>query len=55
MFDNSSLPSERNHNDLSLNHLRDNLSSLTHRVGEIESILSRKVSPNRNRWIDLNV
>jgi hypothetical protein len=54
MFDNSSFPSDRNSGDFSLNQVRDGLASLTHRVGEIESLLSRKVFFVLHRWIDLS-
>ena len=33
MFDKSLEPSDRNNADLSLNHVRDGIASLTHRVG----------------------
>ena len=44
MFDSTPIPSDRNSSDLSLNQLRDGLASLNHRVGEIESLFSKKVS-----------
>ena len=43
MFDKSALPSERTAGEQTLNQLRDGLSSLTYRMGEIESLLSKKV------------
>lgn len=43
MFDNSPILSERLSSDLTINQLRDGLSSITHRVTEIEALLSRKV------------
>jgi hypothetical protein len=49
MFDIAPTPSDRSSPDLSLNQLRDGLASLTHRVGEIESLLSRKVEPSLRR------
>jgi hypothetical protein len=43
MFDQSSLPSERTKQEQNLNQIRDGLVSLTHRMGEIEALLSKKV------------
>ena len=51
MFDNSLEPSDRNNADISLNQVRDGLASLTHRVGEIEILLNRKVPLFRTRLI----
>ena len=46
MFDNTPIPSDRNNGDLSLNQVRDGVASLTHRVEQIEALLSRKVNKN---------
>jgi len=54
MFDKSVLPSERTAGEQNLNQLRDGLSSLTYRIGEIESLLSKKVQHVVKRWIDQN-
>lgn len=43
MLDKSFLPSERTMGEQTINQLRDGLSSLTYRIGEIESLLSKKV------------
>lgn len=55
MFDNSPIPSERNTVDLTFSQLRDGLSSISHRVAEIESLLNKKVRILLQRWIVLSV
>ena len=55
VFDNTPSLSERSNADLSLNQLRDGLASITHRVGQIELLINKKVEPFICRWIDQNV